>query len=215
MIATARDSKRPYDYLFRDYDGGLWMTNAREGLVMRVGEGVAALATIEGTPHIVRREGIDVEESGLAAEWRIERFEGDTPRPVARHGRSGTRAFLGTPAHHSPCKGLLLALEDPGGRWLVVAAGGLFVNTCPTGAGVIGVTALPRSSQPSLVYAEERSIFLTRRITQIETVVETKEPIVAAVMDPTGPRVAYVAGGRLVVRALDRGVDIHRSGAGE
>jgi hypothetical protein len=195
-------SQYAHDYLFTDVRGNCWMTREEKGTIVRITDHVAAMTTWEGTPYLARMRG----------EWQIEKIERDSPRVVARYPGTGTRAFFGRPAEDAQCTGILMALEEGPDRWSVISADGLHTNTCPPDARVIGVVALSRSNHASLVYVDRFSIFLSH-VTSIATVVQTTLPIDAAVVDPQGPRVAYLSGGELVVYALDERKVIHRAGS--
>ena len=191
------------DYFFTDVNGNCWLTQQGRETIVRVGDNVAAMTTYEDQPYFARMRG----------EWHIETVRNDAPRIVARYPGSGTRAFFGTPAEGTRFTGLLMALEEGPDRWSVISADGLLhTNTCPHDASVIGVVAFGRSDLASLVYVDRFSIFISH-MTSTEAVVKATLPIAAAVVDPSGPRVAYLSGGELVVYALDERKVIHRAGS--
>jgi hypothetical protein len=196
-------SQYAHDYLFTDVRGNCWMTQEENRTIVRITDHVAAMTTWEGTPYLARMRG----------EWQIEKIDRDSPRVVARYPGSGTRAFFGRPAEDARYAGILMALEEGPDRWSVISADSvLHTNTCPHDARVIGVVAFGRSDHASLVYVDKFSIFLSH-VTSLDTVVKTSLPIDAAVVDPQGPRVAYLSGGELVVYALDERKVIHRAGS--
>lgn len=189
------------DYVFTDLHGNCWLTQHESRTVVRIGDNVAAMAMYEHYPYFARMRG----------EWQIETIRNDSPRIVARYPGSGTRAFFGTPVESAPCTGLLMALEERPDHWLVISDDRVHTNTCPPDARVIGVTAFGDFLHASLVYVDRFSIFLSR-VTSLDTVVKTTYPIEAAVVDPSGPRVAYVSGGELIVYDMDRRKVLHRVG---
>lgn len=195
-------SQYAVDCYFTDVHGNCWMTQQDSGTIVRIGDNVAAMTMYDHHTYLARMRG----------EWHIETIQNDSPRIVARYPGSGTRAFFGTPAEGAQCTGLLMALEEGPDHWSVISGQRLHTNTCPSDARVIGVTAFGRHDHASLVYMDRFSIFLSH-VTTLDTVVKTTDPIEAAVVDPSGPRVAYLSGGQLIVYAMDQRKVLHRAGS--
>lgn len=190
------------DYAFIDVHGTCWVTRVGKETVAPVAENVAALEMFGGCANIARRSG---------DEWVIEGVDGDKTRLLARYPGSGTRAFFGSPASDSEHDGLVMALEQSVDRWTVATLKEVHTVTCPPDARVIGVTALKKQPRPSLVYADRFTIFVSLGNTW-ETMVKATLPITAAVVDASGPRVAYRTGDELFVFALDQRKVIYRVG---
>jgi hypothetical protein len=202
----------------QDGEGSLFQLGAG-GPAERVAGPVSAVAVGSRGAEAAGERPVFVEIARPEAPARIARI-GEDGRPVTvlTLAGSGERAFFGWAGRLAHPEAGLVAVDEGGGRWIVLWSGGATEVTVPDGARIAGLWSHPRRRGPGLVELE-----LGRRL-RIHGAGWSEHHALAATHDveeiatsSAAPRVAWLAEAEICVASLEgeRLVRLALEGPGE